>query len=1547
MRAPHRIDEFVFDVQLAGSAMPLAQADDLRALVVEQVLPMIDTLFDQLGGDEVLWRIDRLDLDVGDVTAAQLPDRLVSRLREALLAAMQQHDGTALEDGPSISPGGAARMAQRSVVRARRIDGPSADRLALLDFLAHGALPPDLPGRHPGAGDSEVLDQLLERVLARDPGAFLRAVAASPRREAMLTRLAHQFASTRQQALLAALPPSGMGAWMNGMNRLEAGLKRAGLSSTEADGARRAAWRLVFSRGLAPQSMSAVDEHDQGAVLQALLVAAIEWLAQQQRRTVPTVARSLLSELQGPPQAGPVAKTQAEEGSDSTASTSAVMAALAEVLGGVSPAAQPGKSTSAPTSTAVPAEHIISHAIAEASASAPAEAGAASPEAPYSGVQARIRAALMQDAAADAYAHWPQWRAQHPEILRSALLHYGAYPAVADRLAATYPLSLLLEVLDLIHPLTARLTEAAWDDAVLAALVAPEHGHRAWRRQWWRSALARSLAQASSSDQPASASQAVASAEGQRAFMQAHWLEIASDLQWPESVLRYLRQAGWTSRPALESDHERGPSLPDSRATTTAAATESLLPPAPALTAQTHAPAHPQSDRQAPPLAQVLADIRAGRGLVQRAGVPLAWLLSWVTQAVPDATFREAITRHAQQLTPGPDLQRYYARVLEALARQQPVDLEQCAAPADDGIGQAITQQQLAHEVRPARTADAALADYATDLQPAHHAQTARSVEQTDQAGPIDSPRHDDAHHLQRWAGQLSAAFMRADPSRLYADWDELVRTQAELIVSALRHYGRHDTLLGELSSTFPESMLRDMAGLLTPTLAAQWNWLLEGEGGAGALSGSMPASAEIASPHPAALAQWRRRLWRAILQYGLSLSSGQDRLEEDAPAITAARAAWSEFMARLQGQADMVSQPWQRQRLAQWASHVEQAAAVVETPVAVTPQMHAPASSVQPVKALQLTALALAVEVERVLASAASDPLAMPPTLSSVSSQGVTTPVSPALRAGWRARLSLLSADTRWLHGPWNAAALQALVLAHLHAGQSHDDQGEGADAAPSPSLADLQRRMDFFATLLRQEPGALAPPMASDTHTTSADMQARQAASEAAAPGSTPAGQTPPASASLRPDHASGLPRQRYWRQILQALLADQPLDLEEIVTSSHAAEPGLAEHADTVVLSEPVTSYPDTSSLSTEAAMSDTDTVADHLAYLQRADFSPASKPPAHWLSWLQRAIAAPVPAVAAELAKALSRLSRHGPAVQALLEWLPSGLWRALTALSPRPAAQVRHGLAVANDVADVYAQAAGVGETAMRASVRRFLLPWLFQAERGFALTDFCGALVAALGQELGGTPAGLAERLQRQMGVSLATAGTGQDGAKAAETFAEAAPVDFPVDGMSVSNAGMVLLWPFIGRAWEHLELTSEGRFHDDQAAQRAVWLLQYAVFGHMDFPEYHLPLNKLLSGMPPGATLATTIEVSPAEHELVAQLLSVVISHWNALGSTSVAGLRETFLQRDARLSRKEDGWHLHIRARTFDMLLDRLPWSIGTIRFPWMQEALWVHWR
>lgn len=162
-----------------------------------------------------------------------------------------------------------------------------------------------------------------------------------------------------------------------------------------------------------------------------------------------------------------------------------------------------------------------------------------------------------------------------------------------------------------------------------------------------------------------------------------------------------------------------------------------------------------------------------------------------------------------------------------------------------------------------------------------------------------------------------------------------------------------------------------------------------------------------------------------------------------------------------------------------------------------------------------------------------------------------------------------------------------------------------------------------------------------------------------------------------------------------------------------------------------------------------------------------------------------------------------------------------------------------------------------------------------------------------------------------------------------------------------IPNAGMVLATPYIPHLFALLKLTEQGRFVDPKAAERAVHLLQFMVDKRTATPEYQLVLNKLLCGVKTGTPIVAGIDITDHERETIESLLQGIIANWDALGSTSIDGLRTSFLQRPGLLRRQEDGWHLQVERRAYDMLLDRLPWSFSMIRHSWMPTLLRVDWR
>lgn len=162
-----------------------------------------------------------------------------------------------------------------------------------------------------------------------------------------------------------------------------------------------------------------------------------------------------------------------------------------------------------------------------------------------------------------------------------------------------------------------------------------------------------------------------------------------------------------------------------------------------------------------------------------------------------------------------------------------------------------------------------------------------------------------------------------------------------------------------------------------------------------------------------------------------------------------------------------------------------------------------------------------------------------------------------------------------------------------------------------------------------------------------------------------------------------------------------------------------------------------------------------------------------------------------------------------------------------------------------------------------------------------------------------------------------------------------------------ITNAGVILLHPFLPRFFRKLELTVEGEaFKDESSRGMAVCLVHHLATGELQTPEYQLVLPKLLCGMPLNAPLDHAIAIAADAQTEGESLLRAAIDHWAVLGRCSPDGLRAGFLQRAGKLERRPSGWFLQVERNTIDVLLDRLPWGIGVVKLPWMEDLLRVEW-
>jgi hypothetical protein len=162
-----------------------------------------------------------------------------------------------------------------------------------------------------------------------------------------------------------------------------------------------------------------------------------------------------------------------------------------------------------------------------------------------------------------------------------------------------------------------------------------------------------------------------------------------------------------------------------------------------------------------------------------------------------------------------------------------------------------------------------------------------------------------------------------------------------------------------------------------------------------------------------------------------------------------------------------------------------------------------------------------------------------------------------------------------------------------------------------------------------------------------------------------------------------------------------------------------------------------------------------------------------------------------------------------------------------------------------------------------------------------------------------------------------------------------------------IYNAGLVLIHPFLRYFFEGLNLlNTELQFKGEDEAFKAVHLLQFIATGKESTQEAGLPLNKILCGLEVTEPVPLNIPLTNEEKEECLFLIKTVLERWEALKTTNPAALRDTFIQREGILKQAGQSWNLTIERNTFDVMLEKLPWSYSLVKLPWCEQILYVEW-
>lgn len=173
------------------------------------------------------------------------------------------------------------------------------------------------------------------------------------------------------------------------------------------------------------------------------------------------------------------------------------------------------------------------------------------------------------------------------------------------------------------------------------------------------------------------------------------------------------------------------------------------------------------------------------------------------------------------------------------------------------------------------------------------------------------------------------------------------------------------------------------------------------------------------------------------------------------------------------------------------------------------------------------------------------------------------------------------------------------------------------------------------------------------------------------------------------------------------------------------------------------------------------------------------------------------------------------------------------------------------------------------------------------------------------------------------------------------ETVEHAHTPDTPV---SVTGAGLVLLWPLLPRLFNSFGWLDEGDFVDDSARWQAVGALEWLAWGSNAPAEDAFPGAALLCGCDWKMTFDDMPPADIRQVELNAWLEQALASV-PLLSRCNANDIRAFFLQRSGFFD--ETDRVLTMVSEAPDALLCQLPWPLTQVMLPWLLSPVRVDWR
>ncbi len=157
-------------------------------------------------------------------------------------------------------------------------------------------------------------------------------------------------------------------------------------------------------------------------------------------------------------------------------------------------------------------------------------------------------------------------------------------------------------------------------------------------------------------------------------------------------------------------------------------------------------------------------------------------------------------------------------------------------------------------------------------------------------------------------------------------------------------------------------------------------------------------------------------------------------------------------------------------------------------------------------------------------------------------------------------------------------------------------------------------------------------------------------------------------------------------------------------------------------------------------------------------------------------------------------------------------------------------------------------------------------------------------------------------------------------------------------------NVGLFILHPFLKEFFKEA-----GILDGDVIIQpnKGVQLLNYLATGNDQGKDISLTTEKIIVGIPVAQPVIITESLSKHDKLLCDELLKAVLKHWTVLEKSGIDTLRAMFLIREGTIILKEKNITIEAQHLAQDVLLNKLPWGLGMVLFPWIKGIFQIHWK